>query len=691
VSLHPLHKDNVTGKTYLEGSWCAFDFETTNVDFGSALEPANRVVCVSWKTKGEKVKSYYGNVLEAAEFWKALDAADFAIAQHAKFECHWLFRLNYDPTEKLWADPMLLEWVLLGNNPDSLSLSLDAMCRRYGLPAKERFIASLMSGGVCPSRMPKQYLIARCERDVETTAELFERQVDALSQSGGLAAAVTRCLFTPVLAAIERNGIVLDRDRVLETHSQYAALYAELKQRMRDVTGGIDNERSPLAMIPFVYGVFPRVKQGKNWREMTDEEKAAVKPLYFKELAYRDGKKKRGKPSKSWPEGRPLLNKKTLEILQDKATTEEQRAWVTLRKELGRVGAAISKNLDFFKGVVTERGGKFYAEIQQGVTATHRTNGRGKPIAFALFDGEVKSAQGQNTPREFKRLQKPRDADYLSGAVDAKQLEFRIAAALCEDAQALADVRNPDFDAHLQTLTVMLTGHFDRSVYLDLLQRYRRGDKKVKEQRADNVLCKSHTYKPLFGGERGTPLQESYYKWFREHYKGITDKCTSWLKEVEKSAAESSGLGQLQVVTGLVFRWRVSYRDYGNSRRAPLAVNAKNGKLLKPSVFNTPIQYFATGECVPIAVTHLYYRIKKDGIRAILTNTVHDNADAEVHKDDADKWREAAVNAFTRDVFRYLRVAYKFRLKVPLGVEISLGTHLGEGQQYSVDVENEAA
>ena len=40
----------------------------------------------------------YGCPLQCADLWKELDRADFVVAQHAKFEQHWLWRLGWDPT-----------------------------------------------------------------------------------------------------------------------------------------------------------------------------------------------------------------------------------------------------------------------------------------------------------------------------------------------------------------------------------------------------------------------------------------------------------------------------------------------------------------------------------------------------------------------------------------------------------------
>lgn len=687
---------NRQGLTYVDGTWVCFDLETTNLDYGWAGNPGNRIVMVSWVCgRGDtwdpaSVKSHYGNPLECAEFWQAVDGADFVVAQHCKFESSWLWRLLRDPTDYFWGDTMLAEWVLLGNNPKGLLLNLDDMGGRYGLGRKDPFVKALIEGGVCPSDIPRSSLIARCERDVLTTAGVFRKQVALLRERKQLHLAALRCLMAPVLSDVEREGICLDRGRVLQAHAEYTAIYDELKRQLDVLTGGA-RERSPNEMIPFIYGVFPQVKDGKVWRPMTEAERFELcpQPLNFQEKCDRQGTPKRGATSNAWPEGRPVMNKNVLEDLESQVETDRQREWMGLRAEIGQAHAALSKNLDFFKGVVEEAGGKFYAELMQGITATHRLSGHGRPLQFKQFE-KPKSVQGQNMPREFKSFQVSGDPDYDISDADGKQLEFRGAVELSGDKQGLADIFNTDFDAHIQTLTVMLHGTFDPDVYRDLFERYKAGDKEVKWQRNDNKLCKSHTYKPLFGGERGTKVQEAYYKWFRENYFGITEECTRWLKEVEAT-------GQLVTRTGFIFRYDVGWREraiWKHGRKVGtemVALNARTGKLLKPSVFNHPVQQFATGECIPIAVVCLYYRIKRTGIRARLTNTVHDSVSAKVHKSEGDRWCEAVRGAFTDDTDKWLSECYGIVLIVPLGCEVSLGDFLGEGRHVAYELERRAA
>lgn len=163
--------------------YMAFDFETTNLEYGNACVPANRIVMVAWKVAGEKVKDYYGpDLLEHRPFWEDLEATEVLIAQNAKFEAKWLQRLGFDPTGKEWYDTMLAERVKVGNR--RTPLNLDAMCVRYGLEPKEDRVDTLMKMGVCPSLIDPRYLRARCRRDVRTTMQLAMRQLREFEERG---------------------------------------------------------------------------------------------------------------------------------------------------------------------------------------------------------------------------------------------------------------------------------------------------------------------------------------------------------------------------------------------------------------------------------------------------------------------------------------------------------------------------
>jgi len=104
-------------------------------------------------------------------------------------------------------------------------------------------------------------------------------------------------------------------------------------------------------------------------------------------------------------------------------------------------------------------------------------------------------------------------------------------------------------------------------------------------------------------------------------------------------------------------------------------------------VCNYPVQYLATGEIVLISLVCLWRRVKAAGLRVRFTNTVHDNIDAEVHRDDIEAYKSLVTKAFTTDVYKYLRVVYNIDFNVPLGTELVWGERLGEGASMKVAID----
>lgn len=673
---HPLSIASLNLETYIYGKWMVFDFETTNKDKGSPLNPENRIVCASWKLRGQTVRDYYGNLLECKEFWEAYEEADYLVAFNGKFEAGWLLRYGADPTDKLWADPMIGEKVRLGNR--FALLNLGDVSQRYGFKGKETMIDAMMKGGVCPSDMPERQLRARNRRDTKTTEQIWEKQLVGLQKEGKLKVLLTRCLLTPILAVIERNGMHLDKERVVKTHEEYVAKLREVEREAAEFTGGI-NMRSWKQKATYLYGVIevPTVEgdeghvEGKTykWVPAPKDSKEWKTSLRFKEPTDKRGRPRRNK-SKRNPTGAPKTDNDTMAWLETQGATAKQRQFIDIRQRFGKLDAAVSKNLNFFRGIVEEREKPvFYGQFNQVNTDTHRLSSSGIPQVFKMFPGKEPSVQFQNMPRAFKPLFTVRDPDYVYVEADGAQLEFVVAAFLGQDRVAIADIRNPRFDAHIQTATVMRDPNFDgeinRELYNELLEKKKAGDKEVKEWRQD---AKPRTFKPLYGGTQGTELEMRYYQWFQQNYAELYGTQESWVSEVLST-------GKLKLPWGMRFYWDF----YLNANGTPM--DRREHKSIVPAIFNYPVQSLATAEIIPIALVHLYHRVKKAGLRVLFVNTVHDSVNAEVHKDDVEKYIELVHKSFTFDVYRYLHQVYGLKFNVPLGCEVVYGTHWGEGEE----------
>lgn len=614
-----------------------FDLETTNLDHGSALNPSNRVVMVSWAVDDGPVKCYHGDILDAAEFWKDYHAQDHVCAYNAKFEQHWLRRLRVDIHDKQWHDPMLAEYVLLGNQRPGLSLN--KVARRYGQDTKDSYIDTLMQAGVCPSEMPVDRLRARNKRDVRVMREIYRQQRRLLAERKQLAVYRTRVALTPVLTEIEAAGMQLDPDRVRQEYDSYVGRKVELERALDQLTGGI-NLRSSDQLAEFLY-----------------------EKLGFPERKDARGKYVRNKPSKRWPNGKPKTDKNTLAWLAGQAKTEQQKKFIRLRAEYGKVNAALSKNLEFFQGVCQHYNCVFRAVLNQAVTATHRLSSSGLQIEIPGLGW--RGVQFQNMPREFKRLFTAPPGYYIVEA-DFPQLEFRTAAFLGQDAQALRDISDPSFDAHVKSASVMRELDYD-----NLFECYKRGDRAAKAVRQD---AKPDTFKPLYGGTKGTPAQERWYKEFQSRYSGIYSTQEGWLADVQASPS-----GELVTPWGMRFRWNFKTNRHGTP------IDPATGKPIGPAVFNYPVQSLATAEIVPIALICLFRRVRQAGLDVTFVNSIHDSVVCIVKKAHLAEFNALVMQCFTESVYLYLWREYGLEFRVPLGVEITWGTHWGEGESLKYD------
>lgn len=472
---------------YAEGKYVTVDFETTNIDKGGALNEKNRLILSCWhRSWDNKMRCSWGDEFHQSALLADLAEADFLIAHNVKFECQWLERIGFDIGSKPWWDTMNAEWVLSGNR--RWRINLDACLKRRGLGGKMKFVSNLMSIGVCPSVIPKSLLLRYCIGDVRGTQQLFQHQLaDMQSNSPKLVPIVfTRSQTAPVLASIERNGMVLDAERVEKEYEQTQHEFIRVSGELDELTGGI-NARSPVQVAQFVYG-----------------------KLGFKEKTDKKGKPIRNSPTKAFPDGQPKTDEATLLSLN--ATNNKQRKFLALKKEYAQLASRLDKNLKLFVGVCREQGGRLFGNLNQGVTVTHRLASSGRPTFIEMF-GKHFGCQFQNMPRAYKRLFKASgDGRYVT-ELDGAQLEFRVAGHLGRDDQIKADIANK-VDIHTYTASVI------------------NGCDESKVTKAQRTAAKAHTFKPLYGGQSGTADEQRYYADFARKYSGLARTQEQWAMQV---------------------------------------------------------------------------------------------------------------------------------------------------------------
>lgn len=597
----PAHVANPDPNIYLSDNYLVLDVETTTLDFGAATNPENELLLIVAGAQG-KYKKSKGNELEQAEILKMVEDADFLVMQNAKFDLQWLIRCGVDPTQVVIYDTMLGKYIQEGNQPWKPK-DLNSIAKHYGLKMqKDNVVNKMIKMGIDTRHIPYSWMAPYCVQDVRLTEEVFLRQREQLKDQQLLPVLYTRCLFTPVLADVEFNGMCLDPELVEKEYYRLLNRKIELDHKMDRLTGGI-NSSSATQVSEFLFKTLRFPPPRKNGKVIVN---------------------KKG----DHPTGKEV-------IAALKPTTKRQKEFLALKQELGSLNAAISKNLEFFQGVCKEKeGGIFKAKFNQAVTKTQRLSSSGMPLKFELFPKQ-KSVQFQNMPRIYKPLFKARQEGWLIGEIDQAQLEFRVAGFLGKDEQIYHDVINEE-DIHRYTASILN----------DIPE-----EEVTKEQRTD---AKADTFKPAFGGEKGTEAQEKYYKAFQEKYHQLYATQTNWCMEVLANK-------KLTLPTGSVMYWpdtKLSKSGYNNNRH---------------KIFNLPIQHLATAEIVPIGVTYQWHRLKAEKLNSFLVNTIHDSSIGEVHPDETEIYSELGEQSFVKDTIQYLDTVYGINFDMPLEAEVEFG------------------
>ena len=612
---------------YMGDDYLVIDLETTNHSNGSALDPNNRIVCAAWKWAGDDIEFAWNDGDEGLhDLWKAIDTAlahRVPIVMHAsKFELGWFKRSGWDLHDFFVYDTMLGDYVLRGNRK-YMRLDLGTVVQRWGYPSgKESIIDAMMKAGVCPSDMPRRLLRARVIKDVRQTEFIFKRQRERLQRTNRLAVQYTRCIATPWLADIEFNGLALDKSRVYEEYERAVREYAKALDEFTTFTDGLNPNSAP-QKAHYLYNV-----------------------LGFQELTRR-GKPIRGKASKQFPDGQPKTDDKTLAKL--KARTPDQKKFMKLLQRCTSLKAELSKTLEFFKGVVDEYDRKFYGIFNQHITKTQRLSSNGRKLSFKQFDGKEKSVQFQNFPRRFKDLLCPAREGWWQWEIDGAQLEYRTAGFLGQDPNIMHDIRH-DLDIHKYS-----------AMALYILDAVNLVDKEKRQ------LAKPTTFRPLYGGTQGTPGQMRYFAWWRKHHEVLETVQEDWTHEV---------LYNKMLVTpwGLRYYWpytRMSDDGYISN---------------KTNIYNYAIQALATAEIIPVACVYLWHRMHRMGLKAVMSNTVHDSGIGEVPEDEVEVLAQLGLHCFTLDVYNYLEDVYGLEFNVPLGAEVLVGSRWSKSDRYSIEV-----
>ena len=210
---------------------------------------------------------------------------------------------------------------------------------------------------------------------------------------------------------------------------------------------------------------------------------------------------------------------------------------------------------------------------------------------------------------------------------DYSQLEFRVAGFLAKDKQVYDDVEKGT-DVHSYTASIIGCSRQE---------------------------AKAHTFKPLYGGVSGTRSQQQYYQRFKEKYEQVSE----WHKQLEKEAVTTK---LVKLPSGREYSFPdARWTEWGSATN-------------RTAICNYPVQGFATADLLPIALVRLDRLMRKQQMKSVICNTVHDSIVLDVHPSEEDQCIKTLSEAMLCLPSETKR-RYGLEYDMPVGIELKIGNN----------------
>jgi len=609
-----------------------------------------------------------------------LDKTKLLIGHNIKFDLVWLLESGFKYDGKLY-DTMIGEYVLLRGLRKTLSLK--DICSRRSISQKSDAVDQYMKDKVSFENIPIDIIEEYGRQDVVSTRALFDAQMADFKKESNrplLKSVKMMNEFLPVLGNMEMNGINIDLPALNEVEQEFqeefGMLANEIKRIIWEKMG--DTPINPSSTEQLSWLIYSKkVIDKKKWTEM------------FNIGMDKFTKRKKRRPVLSRTRFRDAVINNTVVLKKTtarqcstcggKGTVQKTKVNGDLYKNLskcstcfgeGVVYAELSRTAGFNQfpiGVSEVAEGGFrtdsgtlkrlsmYArgDLKEFVDIIIRYNAIGTYLntfvngirdhvnedsilhpkfmqcvtATARLSSRDPNFQNQPRGTTFP-IRKVITSRFEGGQImeiDFAQLEFRTAVFLAQDKQGMEDIDN-GVDVHQFTANTI----------------------GVTRQEA-----KAHTFKPLYGGMSGTEDQKRYYKAFLEKYKDIAN----WHENLQSNAIQYK---KIKLPSGREYAFPYAQRQ------------AWGGSSYSTQIKNYPVQGFATADIVPVACINVYNLMKKNKVKSLMINTVHDSIVVDTHPDEVDLMIRL-LRKGTSNVVESLNSFYNVEFNVPLDTDIKIG------------------
>jgi len=643
-----------------------------------------------WFNHDEKVPDAK---MSHSQVQSVLDETKLLIGHNIKFDLVWLWESGFKYSNRVY-DTMIGEYLLLRGQ--KWGVSLEESCKRRKVALKKTdLIDDYLAKGMGFNKMPPEVVEEYGCADILSTRELYDSQLELFKQSANSNMAKQLKLmnsFLYILAIIERNGIKINSDELLRVKRDYQIEKKQLESKMEEIMYEVMgdtrvNFASPEQLSQMIYS--RKVTDKRKWAEvfnigLNDKGKPLYRPKMstavfvnnVKTLTTRVHKttanhcksckgignyqkmKKDGKPYKKLTKcsvcmgrgytldalpkigGLTMNPRDIFDVSANGFATDKS----TILRLLTVSRHKQNKNAEIFLGCVTRLNAVdvYLNSFVGGIERNTRLNGVLHPKYNQCVTRTTRLSSSdpnfQNQPRGNTFPVRAVVVSRFEGGkilqADYSQLEFRVAAQLCGDANMRKDILDGS-DVHRYTASIIYN---------------KREEDVTKDERTS---AKAHTFKPLYGGTTGAPNETAYYKAFVNKY----PKLGEWHENIQTEA----------ISTGIVALYTGQQFAFPDTRRLGSGV-ASNA----PAIKNYPVQGLAGGCIMPLALIKLQSEINRKKLRSLVINTVHDSVVVDVFPGEEDIVADVAYKSMTgvTDLFEHM---YNVKWTIPLEVDIEIG------------------
>ncbi|NRA53727.1 MAG: DNA polymerase I [Gammaproteobacteria bacterium] len=401
----------------------SFDLETTSLDYMAAeivgmsfavqtgddsFEAAYLPLAHDYEDAPKQIELAF-----ALEKFKALleDPTKAKVGQNLKYDRNVL--ANYDiKLAGIKFDTMLESYVF---NSTAVKHNMDALSLKY-LSHKTINFEDVAGKGVKQKTFNQISILEAgpyAAEDADITLRLHQNLWQKVSAEPKLASLFNEIELPliPILSDIERHGVLIDADMLLEQSKYLATRITELEQQAWSLAGEEFNLGSPKQLQDVLFS----------------DEKMALPVL------------------KKTPKGAPSTNE---EVLQELAHDYELPKTILEYRSLSKLKSTYTDKLPL---LINAKTGRVHTSYHQAVTATGRLSSSDPN----LQNIPIRSEEGRKIRQAFIAPE-----GYQIVAVDYSQIELRIMAHLSQDKGLLTAFAN-DLDIHKATASEVFNTPFD--------------------------------------------------------------------------------------------------------------------------------------------------------------------------------------------------------------------------------------